>query len=178
MSSVSSPPVMMNGRRHLNQRPSKGRSSETAAENAMSCVFDLLVVDGIVELNDIALALNRVGHVDRRGLHPEQGFGERGLSVPGLPVNQKGLVGVNRRSDLRQNVRFHHQMLERLLSEDCGLSQFSRKPLAADHLRVLIQRHRRGAGIKIVFQILAGKVAAGFGEQENRRSCCPSPAIS
>ena len=41
--------------------------------------------------------------------------------------------------------------------------------LAAHHFGVLIQRHRRGPGVLIIFQILARQVAAGFGEHEDAR---------
>ena len=78
------------------------------------------MIDGIVKLDDIALAFDRVGHVNRLGFDAEQRFGERGFSVAGLSINQKRLAGVHRRTDLRQNVGFDHQMLEGAAAGDPG----------------------------------------------------------
>jgi len=53
ISTASSPPVMMNGRRQRNQRPSYANSLESAEISEASSLF--LMVDRIVDLDDVAL---------------------------------------------------------------------------------------------------------------------------
>ena len=88
-------------------------------------IVDLLVINRIVELNDVALALQRIGHEDRLGVHVEQRFRQRGFSVPGLAVNQKRFTRVHGRADLRQNVILDHQVFESLHQRLRTFSQLS-----------------------------------------------------
>ena len=131
-------------------------------------VVNLLVIDWIVQLNNIALAFERKGHKDRLGVYPKQRFRKRGFSIPGLAVDQKRFACVHGGADLRQNVVFDHQVSESLhqrLRTQPVVGQF----LALHHLGVLIQRHRRGTGVLIVRQVLARQVASRFSERKNAR---------
>ena len=59
---------------------------------------DALVVNGVVQLDDVALALDGVGQEDRRGVEVGERFDQEGLAVAGLAVKQQGIGGTDRRA--------------------------------------------------------------------------------
>ena len=126
------------------------------------------MVDRIVDLDDISLALNGVGHVDGCGFDAKQRFGQRGLAVARLPIKQERFVRVHGRPDLREDVGFYHKMLEGL-AQQLRAQPILLEPLAPHHLRVLIERDGRGTGVLVVVQAFAREVPSGLGEREDAR---------
>ena len=64
-----------------------------------------------------------------------------------------------------KNIGLHHQVLKRQAKKVVAEPVFL-QTLPPHNLRILIQRHRGGAGVLVVFEKLAGQVAALFGEEK------------
>ena len=130
-------------------------------------LFDALVVDGVVHLDDVALALDGIGQVDGRRIEVVQRFDEEGLAVARAAVHQHGRGGGNRRADLREHPLRDDHAAERLGQRLFGEPSFA-WALLADHIRILGEGHRGRAVVLVGFEVFARPRAARLGQCEDR----------
>jgi hypothetical protein len=137
-------------------------------EDAGLLLFDPLVINGVEDLDDIALAFDGVGQENMRAFEVVELLYQERLAVSGLSIKQQRIGGTDGRTDLRKQPFRDHHFAERLTQRFFSEPAFTR-PLLVNHLSILRQRDWRGTRVLVGFQMLAGAASAGFRERQYRR---------
>ena len=105
-------------------------------------ILNRLMINGVEYLNDGALRLDRVRHINAGVVQAPERLCQKRLAVSRLAINQERISGAHRRADLREHSRRHHHAA-------VGMGQCFRRqpavgaPLPAHDMAVLKQRNRR-----------------------------------
>ena len=131
----------------------------------------------VVDRDDLAVDIERPGHVQVATQCTTDAFGHDGLAVPRRPVKEHGLAGVHGRAELIEHLRVDDQMGEPVRNP--VLVEESAPRLHLVHRRdVLLERHWRRphvrVGLQVVRRALASQVGEGVAVAGRARALCAS----
>ena len=121
----------------------------------------------VVDLDDLALHLHRIGDVDDVVEDRGDALGDRGLAVAGGTVEQQGAARVHRRADELHELVGDDEAGE-LTLQIGAVEALVGHPLAENAMGIGLQRYRRRAGILVLVERVLAVGAPGAGEREAR----------